>query len=311
MSSGIVMDVDAYGTYARLSATGDWLEKLAINGIQFTEAALADYIGDIGWRFPEIWVGGVLGEPDDTPDDREDDRARRDARAIFAVLEERSELLGSDYPFSVTNRLELSPGSDIRAFPYAALWAVTLCHSYNVATVPNPRQVFEAMVANAVQSNRVATVNFGDLRRRHGNFPKALFAAGEILKMPVDPRAAIRSSFAKDENADMIGHFAWGDMRSGLWSFVGQATCAKSDTWESKMAEVAPPSWMNWLGAAVWPLAFLAVPHHVERKHMARLVETGSRIVLDRLRLARYTGDTTADERTLVESAIDAAYDPP
>ena len=69
---------------------------------------------------------------------------------------------------------------------------------------------------------------------------------------------------AQDENVDAIAHFSWADQRPGLWTFIGQATCGKSESWEVKVNEPSGAAWASFLGVSPSPQVFLAVPHHIE-----------------------------------------------
>jgi hypothetical protein len=313
--SGIIaIDVDIYGRYARFSAVADWVEKLAVDGRSLSEADLADYIADNDWRFRDMWVVGTNAVDEETLDDGEQQVtvSRKNARSVFTVLEERFDTLGVGYPFRfVGKRLEVEDSTAFRSSAYAVLWGITLAQSYRLLGSPDPTRVFEALVATCVRSDRLATVDFGDLRRQRTSFPEALIDAGKLLSLPTDPNAAVRSQSAQDEQADMLGHLSWGDMRAGLWSFVGQATCANSEAWESKIVETPATAWRRWLGAGIKPTIFLAVPHHVESMHLRRLMEQSDRIVLDRLRLAKFKTGVTADEKVLVQAAVDAKCDRP
>lgn len=315
MTGTIVVDIDVYGKYARLSAVADWVEKLAIDGRNLSEGDLADYIVDNDWQFREMWATVAEAESEDSGDETESSEeqiteARKDARSIFAILEERQAILGERYPFHfVGKRLLAVDDVDPYSSAYLVLWAITLAQAYKLVQSPDPTRVFEDLVAPCVRSDRLDTVNFGELRRQRQTFPEALIEAGKLLLLPTDPDAAIRSASAQDEKADMLGHLSWGDMRAGLWSFVGQATCAKSEAWERKIVETGAPQWSSWLGAGVRPTIFLAVPHHVESLHLRRLMQQSERIVLDRLRLARFKTTFSNDEKLLVNAAIEANSD--
>ena len=88
---------------------------------------------------------------------------------------------------------------------------------------------------------------------------------------------------------------------------IGQATCAKSESWKPKLAEPRPDPWRLMLGVVQPPpWVFLAVPYHVSNDYLLKLVQDGQGIVLDRVRLARFKTLVSEDEQRLVESMLGA-----
>jgi hypothetical protein len=316
--SSIAPDIDVYGTYARFSAVADWVERVVAGGRAISEATLADYISDNDWTFSDQWdLGDFLKVPETDDDDEgarenEVDRSRMDARKVFSLFEERATILAEKYPFDIVDRhLQLREGVDLFSDVYVAVWALTLAHAYDLVDNPKPTQVFEEMIPPCLKGPRLLVENFGALRRSKGSFSAALETVGGLIRLPVSPSGAVRSTRAQDENADLLAHFWWGDQRSGHWGFVGQATCGKSDTWDSKIMETSAPAWKGWLGTIVPPLAFLAVPHHVEPSHLIRLVSGRERLVIDRLRLVRFKTDCSEAEKEIIRKVLEAVVDEP
>jgi hypothetical protein len=118
-------------------------------------------------------------------------------------------------------------------------------------------------------------------------------------------KTSVLSRGAQDEKVDTLAHLDLGDARHGRWTFIGQATISESDAWEAKAAEPKPKLWRKLIAETHEPAPFLAIPHHVEPKHLENLHEREEAIVLDRLRLARPNVAATAAERRIV-AAVDA-----
>jgi hypothetical protein len=86
--------------------------------------------------------------------------------------------------------------------------------------------------------------------------------------------------------------------------FIGQVTCAKSDAWKKKLGEPSGPDWRSYLNVLVEPQGFLAVPHHVEGRHLTKLVGGGNRMVLDRLRLTRLSPGVAGEEQSIIDAVL-------
>lgn len=311
MIGRISADIDAYGTYARFSALADFLEVCAVKQARVGSERLADLISDNRWQLRDIFVG-----PDDDDEAEADrlpvrlDSAREAADSVFSVLKERADALEEGYPFQFKeSHIELKPNTKPKDHPYLKLLAITITHAFQLCKDPDPTRVFETVVADSLRSLVNNVVDFSGVRRGASSFEEALEEAASMMGLVAKPKSAWRSSRAQDSGVDTIGHLSWGDDRGGVWSVIGQATCARSDAWERKLSEPKPGRWREFLNVRPAPMVFLAVPHHVEASHLNSLVQDERGIVLDRLRLARSRTDSVDGEETLVEAVLDAELD--
>jgi hypothetical protein len=185
------------------------------------------------------------------------------------------------------------------------LLAITAAHAYEIATPYAPTTVFESYVAAAVIGRNLDTLNFAEVRRGHASFDAALLAEGPSIGLRPTPEVAARKRRAVDEKGDVIAHMNWHDIRSDSWTWVGQATCAKSDEWEHKIIETSGPHWQDYLGVVVPPAVFLAVPHHAEPEALRYVTSGSGRVLLDRLRLASARSDV-AEHEAAIYGAVSA-----
>ena len=308
MNEHISANIDAYGPYARVSALADFLEVCAVKEVRVNRGRLADLIADNPWRLQEIIIGP---DNDDEPElDRLPDRldrAREAADSVVSVLQERADELEDRYPFQFKeSHIELKPGTDLRTHPYVKLLALTVAHAYQLCGDPDPKQVFESVVADSLGSLVGNSVDFGRVRRGMASFEAALKEAAPRIGLVSTPKAAWRSRRAQDTGVDTIGHISWGDTRGGAWTVIGQATCARSDYWMGKLDEPKPAGWSRFLGVLPHPMVFLAVPHHVEQNHLNFLIQADRGIVLDRLRLSRFRREIVDGEEALVQAVLNA-----
>lgn len=305
MPADLEPSIDAYGSKARRSALADFAELWALDGQHPTAAALGDYARDNGWTTlqdeaytsPSTEADAVDEDIVDDPDGAGD--------VVFAVLDERADLLGARYPFRREGQRLRFTGAAHE--PYLGLLCLTLAHSYGIPTSVEPTKVFEDLVSRVLEARFQRALNFSRLRATHPDFRSGLLAAGEVLELEPTPSSAPHAVKAKDEGVDVLAHLHWGDQRPGKWTAVGQATCGKSDTWPAKMAEVAVAGWTQYLNSVIDPLAFLAVPHHVEPGHFSYLVRSQRRLLLDRPRLARWLPGLSSDLVALVGAVRDSA----
>lgn len=292
--------VDAYGGYARASALADYLELLALQERSLTREELADLIEDNGWRarlqelfrsphdaaieFDEIEEADLAEEEEI---EIEEEPALLAATRAFDVLAERADALADAYPFEIGPRLEARAERAGESELYLALLALTVAHAYTIECPHDPTRVFEDSVAATLASLGLLAVNLGEVARRSASFPEAIIAAGATIELAPTPDAATYRIRAQDERVDALAHFWLRDGRPGQWTFIGQATCAKSEDWPRKLSEPAPAAWRLYLNTLIEPTPFLAVPHHIESRNFYYLMERDQRMVLDRPRLCR------------------------
>lgn len=287
-------NIDRYGTYARASCLADYVELLALSGQRFTKSHLADLVVDSEWARRDV-IAFVEDDDDDTGEDW--------ATTVYAMLAERADVLGDLYPFRLAGE-QLIKRDGVTSESYRCLLAVTVAHAWRLATNNRPERLLETLVADFMAQLSLEAVDFAARARGAGGFDVAVRRAGESVMLRPTPGAAPRNRRAQDAGVDVLANLWTGDHRPGRWTFVGQATCGKSDTWERKLGEPRPPLWAQYIGDPVDPAAFLAVPHHVEARQLRHLVEGSRCVVLDRLRLARLRRPLTADERALVDDVF-------
>jgi hypothetical protein len=304
--------IDAYGRYADASALADYLELLALQGDSMTESDVADLLEDNTWTVRTEELFEVPQAPRMPADEREveddsgaeemEDEASAQGRRVFDILAERAEFLGDLYPFALGDeRLQVRERTD-EQLPYLALLAITIAHAYSVDVDDDPRRVFEDSLIAALEARSLLAGNLGGERRNAASFDHALARVGERIELRATPEATVRRRHAQDESVDAIAHLGWGDLRPGHWIFIGQATCAKSEEWDAKLSEPARGQFRALLGSHVAPHAFLAIPHHVEARHLYWLTSRREAIVLDRIRLCRYRHEISPEERRILEA---------
>ncbi len=285
-------NIDLYGSKARDSAIADFLEAMALSGKQMSRAALGDYIDNAGWatKLKEHFVGPEVDEDDDVMGESTSD-AR--ARKVFDLLEERSDVLGDLYPFSVDDAgVKLREGVDDGG--YLVLLGISLAHSYELTTSSDldPKQVLEDVTVSVMQAQGMRAKNTA-FSTQQGSFSDLLIATGKEVGLRPTPEQATISRSARDEGVDVLCVFGWSDKRPGRWVFVGQVTCARSDEWRKKLSEPSPHQWKALLGVQINPIPFLAVPYHVQGGHLLDLLGKENAAVLDRLRLAPFLPNDT------------------
>jgi hypothetical protein len=297
----------AYGTYGDASLLADYLELLALQDKPMSKAELADLIADssmTSWRARDEELFTPAGSSSEkTEEEEEQDGADR----VFSFFSERERLLGTDYPFTLAADRLVRRVSPTPVSPYLALLAITVAHAYEVVTLEPPTIAFEAFVAAAVQGRCVDTINFAAMRGRYRSFDDALEAEGPSIGLQPTPSAIVRKRKAVDEKGDILGHLDWHDARPDTWTWIGQATCAKTNEWEQKIEETSDIHWQGYLGLVVPPSVFLAVPHHADAEHRRYVTSRSQRVLLDRLRLATARTDVSDVEVDIYEavSAVD------
>jgi hypothetical protein len=301
---------DAYGPEADRSNLADYLELLALNGKILRRAELADFLKDDTWdvRSRELYHSGGDIEPTEDDEDGgvEPSPSELAAADIFGILSLRADTLGDRYPFIVSDtHLTLRDALSDAQRAYLALLAVTVAHHHGVALGNDgllAERVFEECVAQAMADRGLLTVDSGQAGREGGGFAELVRKVADAVRLVSAPEGAIFRTRAKEEGVDTVSHLCWGDQRAGHWVFIGQATCARSNEWEAKIEEPRPEQWSDLLTCVVPPIAYLAVPHHVEDAQLDALSRNHGRLVLDRLRLARHLGPLSENQIAVVDA---------
>ena len=286
--TSIGLSADVYGSFARFSAAADFVELSALRSPRWVrQAELERRLDKDG-----IKLTSPLG-----PDPAD---AAQSAGIVFDILNARSRILGDQYPFEITTRDGLRRRTTI-VNSYRVLLALTIAHAYSLKCA-DPKELFEGFVERALQCIGLRTTTTGTSRGRTGTgFAGVLSAACKEVGLSATPDAAIVSSAAKDEKVDTLAHLDWMDMRPGRWTFIGQVTIAESGQWEKKASEPKPKLWRRLLDETHEPSPFLAVPHHVEDRHLENLHQREEAVILDRLRFARLRLKPTTAERGVVK----------
>ena len=301
-------DVDAYGTYARVSALADFLELVALNGSRLSRGNTADYIGDLSWQslLKELFLSGDdEADSHDEYDEEPSGGTEEAAERVFALLRRRAECLGELYPFYVDSEEGWLQGIDPAPSPYLVLLGITVAHAFSIPTEFGPTSVFEDTVSRALADAGHSSLNFSRFRKAYSSFDEALIEAGPAINLRPTPSTAPISASAQDAGADVLVQVESGYVPgcdAGAWTLVGQATCGKSDGWRQKLSEVELPAWRLRLAAVVPPQPFLAVPHHAD--YVRVLARNNHWIVLDRMRLARMLSGVSDDERHILDTVM-------
>jgi hypothetical protein len=308
---------DLYGPEADRSNLADYLELLALAGSPMTRADLSDFLVDVTWtvRSRELYVDVAEAEP---TEDQEEGGAgvtpqEEWADEIFALCELRGDLLGARYPFlAAGSRLEAKP-PDAAHDAYLSLLSITVAHHYKVQLPPgiSAEQAFEVVTDQVMAARGLRSANLGELGRAAANFLETVRAAGDVVGVAATPEKAISRKHANDEKVDALSHLDWGDQRGGHWLFIGQSTVGRSGTWQMKMMQPRVHQWEDLMGSILTPLAYLAVPHHVEDVQLLDLIRGDKRMVLDRLRLTHFLIDVPPQAQAIVDAVrLVPPYDP-
>jgi hypothetical protein len=67
--------------------------------------------------------------------------------------------------------------------------------------------------------------------------------------------------------------------------------------------------WQRFLNELTTPIAFLAVPHHVDERSYYEVVEGDASAVVDRARLTRHLGSIGPDERGIIDAVLAADFE--
>ena len=138
-------ELDTYGPYARASLLADYVELLAIKGHPVRRASLADFLVDNDWRLEHFKL--IQSTEVDHRDGESSvlseqlDQGHEMASIVFRQMDERCDVLADLYPFEVTDEaVALGTGVDLDASVYAAVFALTIAHAFDVGSIHRPRR---------------------------------------------------------------------------------------------------------------------------------------------------------------------------
>lgn len=300
MTGRIGLEIDAYGTQARVEALADWLEIAAICKRRVISSQLEDMISDNGWttRSPrQIKVGEDQDEQ--TPEDW--------VEAVYKTILQRQEALGDDWPYEIRGNWRVAAVDARRYVPYNALLALTVAHGWRIQTPISPEVLLETTVLRALRHHGLAAAAMGTGAGAGGFEARGRAVAAE-LGLTFIPEAVSRRVHAQDEGVDTVAMVGWPlDSRpAGQWIFLGQVTVASSNEWVRKLEEPRTDFWASRFGQPLHAMRFLAVPHHVASDYLTYLVSPGTGLVIDRLRMAMSLKDVSESEREVLDAVIEA-----
>lgn len=294
-STAVGPNVDVYGKYARAGALADYLEVQALHGRGLTAADLQDVAVQQGWSRKERLTILVQGDDPESDPEQWSDMA-------FAEIDARIDILEENYPFGLdAGALTYGGPSDPRDDPYLGMLALTVVHGWKLASPVEPTVVLEDVVRRVLEFRSLIAADMGTGDRQGLTFEENLLAQGRACGLAPTDKPRPRAKHAKDAGVDTLGTIIWPDKRLGQWVFIGQATCGSSATWKRKLKEPEGETWRSYLQEALQPQPFLAVPHHIDERAWAYLMEPKIGVLLDRLRMAPSKGPNTTDERALVD----------
>lgn len=302
--AGLEPNIDAYGTYGYASALADWLELCALAGQRQTQADVADLIRDNGWggRRSEQYYGDVEDYDRSAPDM---------TSAAYELIDQRSSTLGARYPFERNHEGVLrSAGGSYN--PYVSLLSITVAHAWSdfaITGAASPENVLEHVVAEVLRDRNFRVAQMGAMDQAGGGFAAALSRGAAAVGLKAMPRPVPVAISARDAGVDTLAALPWEDGRPGQWTFIGQVTCAKTDQWEGKLDRPKASNWRNYLLELNSPFVFLAVPHHVENRHLRQLLSSDRGVVLDRLRLATHEAGVSQEERVIIDAVLAVGVD--
>ena len=268
----------------------DWVESMALCANMRPWSDVVDMIQDsLGTdHFRPQVIGSEYSNDDCYPIDE----------TLREVLRTRQEVLGPMYPFRFGGhgRFEVVPGFDLVHSSYILLLGISLLHLWkkDVAdALKCGRESLEFIVAEAFKTKGYAADVMGTAGDP-GGFSKKISRLGKDLGIPVDPNAAVRSRWDKDENVDVVAVDPFRDGRKGEFFFLVQATCGTTIDWCSKLGEIRVSAWRDYLLEKMQPVCYVAVPYHVSAEEASILVEQNSySSFLDRTRIVQMWGSVS------------------
>ena len=308
----IQFDVEWYGSQARRSALCDYLELLALQGIEVSEEVVADFVRDSHITHllydtlaskSELDLLNVDEESNDLDLSASIDAAHDVAHDVLAELHERDEVLAGSYPYDTSGASDavLIRKQDVSDWTsYDSLLLLTVAHANKLA-VPHVSlpELFERIVEVTLGSRGFATAR---LQNGSKDYASRVRMAAQQVHLRVSVTQTSYRRHAVDGGTDLLSNLWPDDHRFGGTQLIGQATCAKSDQWEKKMTEPKPSHWRDMLGSGPSPLRYLAVPHHVGSSYRHHLLRQEDDVdVMDRLRLVLVDRRLLDDERKVCD----------
>lgn len=284
------IDLEIHGQDLRSSCLADYIEAQSAKGIEsFTEADLADRIDDSDWHrlLEPKFTGGELGVGCVRTGEKQD-YSREAAKRVFAIISQRSHILGDKYPFETLHgRLKCKQDEGL---VYLWFLFVSLIHGFKLKGVPDPALEFEKVVAHSLDGAGLPSMTVGTANQGKG-FKGRIFSITQRFPHLVEALdGVVHSRHANDGGIDTFGSFLCGnDTRHGHWAFIGQATVGKSDIWKQKIQEAFPNFWRKVFSERIVAIPFFATPHHIQDDYLALLFQNNERCLLDRIRLTQWT----------------------
>ncbi|MFF5625299.1 hypothetical protein ACFY5A_08005 [Microbacterium sp. NPDC012755] len=301
--------LDKYGTLARASFLADYLEVVALRDKRVKLSSLRDLVAETYTRVAPILRPG--GE--DTVDDQGNPEAPWTpadlADEAWTSILERADSLGDKYPFTIHRQvLKRAEGLNPLDSAYVSLLAITMSHAFKISTPGSVEHLLEEVVGDSLENVGLRVGRVGPLSRANGyDFVRTMNALGQELSIPINPNATTRRQNANDEDVDIVAHLDWGVPRHGRWLFIGQVTCAVSDSWRYKAQEPVTNDWQKFFGEVVEPVPFLAIPHHADHETF-KYVTSIEVNILDRTRLVQNLKTNSPAQREVVEAFMANDY---
>lgn len=306
MSDVVPFDLNCYGGELRFSHIADLLELEALQsqqGCSRPKNELADFISDDPSISRTLKTSlFVLGEDEveEVMDPLAQDVEQSIVEQIFALLDERSCILGDRYPFKVEGQRLLQKQLESNHQDYLNLLDHTLSHHLKQKTIANeqPTKSFEKLAVTAFTAAGYIT---SGLMTESGTFADRLrLAKTKLGSVSFSTNNTIIRRSQQDGKVDLLAIENLPlDDRSGRTLIIGQVTCSKSSEWEKKRDEPKPEKWKSLTQNKMSPRACLIVPHHAEADILDSFTQDDStRSVYDRIRLCLMLGKALPDENS-------------
>lgn len=311
-------DIEAYGTYARLSSLVDYFEVAALNNHNLSFSEMSELVKDSGWLESDINLiadKGIfishessLSSANDDEGDSEPGLSKTEEwkDAIQTTIYQRINELGASYPFEIRESRLIQKKFHRKHIIYLKFLAISFLHAFKIEsdfTSHNLTTIFEESVTQCLKDKGLNGKTFGTAARSTGNFldrvTEAFESYGFSQAQPIPHK-----KYAKDEKLDTIAGVSWGFGRNfnQHWMFLGQSTISISSEWESKMKELDSSYWANILRTNIEPQKFFSVPCHITDDYFTFLTSGNSGIILDRINLTKNLRRFTSEDIKLYKN---------